>query len=94
MKSERAPINRLMERASLSRMDVAYRAKVSLPTVDKICRDGDEVLRMKLETLLSVSMALGCALCELFPELAQRPDRGLLWERRVFVAPKRKPPAQ
>lgn len=89
MRADRSPIVRLMKRASLSRIDVAQRAKVSLPTIDKICRDADDVLTMKLETLMKVSIALGCAACELWPELAQRPDRGLLWERRVFVTPKK-----
>ena len=76
---------RLMERAGLSRMDVAYRSKVSLPTIDKMCRDDGWELRMQVGTLLRVSMALGCALAELYPVLAQRPSEGLLWERRVFV---------
>lgn len=90
MKSSNAPIVRLMERASLSRMDVAYRAKVSLPTIDKMCRDDGYLLKMQLGTLLQVSMALGCALAELYPVLAQRPNKGLLWERRIFVRRERK----
>jgi len=90
LRSKDAPLVRLMQRASLSRMDVAYRSRVSLPTIDKMCRDDGYILKMQMGTLLKVSMALGCALAELYPVLAQRPSKGLLWERRVYVAKRSK----
>jgi len=78
-----------LEKAGLSQIDVAQRAKVSLPTVNQIVKGGDKVLSMRMATLMRVSMALGCATAELVPQLAQRPNKGLLWERRVFREKKR-----
>jgi hypothetical protein len=85
MQKSDAPIVRLIRKAQLTRADVAYHARVSIPTIDKMCRDGDEVLRMGVGTVMQVSMALGCAAAELFPILVKRPNKGLLWDRGVFV---------
>ena len=64
---------------------------MSLETINRLCRrDEEKVMGLKVGTLLRVSMAMGCAPCELVPELAQRPREGLLWERRVFTPPREK----
>lgn len=88
MKRIDAPIVRYLNKAQLSKLDVAYHSGVSLATIDKMCRDDNDLLRMKMGTLMQVSMCLGCAAVELFPDLGKRPSTGLLWDRRVFVPKK------
>lgn len=88
MRDASAPIVRLLFKAQLTRHDVAYHSRVSIPTIDKLCRDGDAVLGMRLSTIMQISLALGCAPAELIPMLAKRPSKGLLWDRGVYI-PKR-----
>ena len=75
--------------SGLRRVDIASRAKVSLPSVAKLCLDSDDLYGMQLSSLLAISNALGVGLVELLPQLAKRPKTGLLWERGVFREGKR-----
>lgn len=85
MRDETSPIVLLLTKAQLTRHDVAYHSRVSLPTIDKLCRGGDAILRMRLSTIMQISLALGCAPAEIIPMFAKRPRAGLLWTRGVYV---------
>lgn len=85
-----APVVRLLRAAELNRIDLAARAGVSLPTIDKLASNGDAAYGMRVRTLMKVALGLGCAAAELLPELAVRPRLGLLWERGVFREPRGK----
>ena len=73
-----------MAAGDIRRVDIASRAKVSLPSVRKLCTDSDDLYGMQLSSLLAISNAMGCALSELLPQLNKRPKTGLLWEKGVF----------
>ena len=88
-----SPFEKLRRAAGLTLLDIqaATQPHLDAAPLRKLSRNGESVMRIPLATLYRVSTALGCAPSDLIPSLAQRPRRGLLWDRGVFrEEPKRK----
>lgn len=73
----------MLDSSGLRFIDVASRAGTTMTTVSKIDH-GD--IKMQLESLLRIAVALGCAPVELMPSLARRPRKGLLHERGYYAS--------
>ena len=86
------PMGALMRAAGLRWVDVASRSGVSETALRTLARSDARIdSRTRWETRLRVAAALGAAPAELWPILAVRPRRGLLWERGIFTATGRGP---
>ena len=75
-----------MGAAALRYVDVAARAGLSVDAVRRLAASDKLAHGTRLGSALRVAVALGAAPAELWPMLAMRPRRGLLWERGVFTS--------
>jgi len=76
-----SPLRRMLAAGSIRTVELAAAAGCGVDTLRRIAH-GD-CAGMRIDTLLRVSAALGCAPAELIPALATRPKGGLLRGRGV-----------
>ena len=81
---ERSPLSLMIDRAHLTRQELAVYSGVHRGAILKLEREGEEAYRLPILQLVKLAVCLGCAPVEILPALGKRPSRGILWDRGVF----------